>query len=527
MVATPDPKYHTEGEISHSRIARIAGIGLLIAISGTSQALGASGELRVEAGGNPDFLDPALARDPLAWQIMGATQGGLVAFRRAGGTPGTTVVPDLATALPVVSSNGLTLTFTLRDNVRFGPPASRVALPSDVKSSLERMLILDSRGTALYTAIDGAPAVIAGRTRQLSGVVADDAARTVTISLTRRDPTLVQALALPFASVVPKGTRAVDQTVDPPAGLGPYAISAFDPDRRIVLTANPGYVARDGLPAGHAAGITIRLGFTPRAAAAHVAAGATANAVTDSATAYVAIDPSQAPFTDPGVRRAVGLALDRSVAAAAITTGARAASRMIPPGTPGNREGTRAPDLRTARALVSGAGATGTAVTLWTGTGYAERAIAPAVRDALSKIGLVPIVKALPKNSGLGRAAPRAAIATAMWTQTLPDGSDAYAQLLGTTAPGTPATPPIPVISSDAALRSRARSAANAVLGTARDSAWAQVDASAVADGRVVPVATPVATEVTAPGVSGVTVNPVLGVLLGSLQPAGGSDRAR
>ena len=137
MVATPDPKYHTEGEISHPRIARIAGIGLLIAISGTSQALGASGELRVEAGGNPDFLDPALARDPLAWQIMGATQGGLVAFRRAEGTPGTTVVPDLATALPVVSPNGLTLTFTLRDNVRFGPPASRVALPSDVKSSLE------------------------------------------------------------------------------------------------------------------------------------------------------------------------------------------------------------------------------------------------------------------------------------------------------------------------------------------------------------------------------------------------------
>lgn len=549
MVATPDPKYHTEGEISHPRIARIAGIGLLIAISGTSQALGASGELRVEAGGNPDFLDPALARDPLAWQIMGATQGGLVAFRRAGGTPGTTVVPDLAAALPVVSPNGLTLTFTLRDDVRFGPPASRVALPSDVKSSLERMLTLDSRGTALYTAIDGAPAVIAGRTRQLSGVVADDAARTVTISLTRRDPTLVQALALPFASVVPKGTRAVDQTVDPPAGLGPYAISAFDPDRRIVLTANPGYVARDGLPAGHAAGITIGLGLTPKAAAAHVAAGdadysimpiarsatrrggyaagATANAVTDSATAYVAIDPSQAPFTDPGVRRAVGLALDRSVAAAAITTGARAASRMIPPGTPGNREGTRAPDLRTARALVSGAGATGTAVTLWMGTGSAERAIAPAVRDALSKIGLVPVVKALPKNSGLGRAAPRAAIATAMWTQTLPDGSDAYAQLLGTTAPGTPATPPIPAISGDAALRSRARSAANAVLGTARDSAWAQVDASAVADGRVVPVATPVATEVTAPGVSGVTVNPVLGVLLGSLQPAGGSDPAR
>ena len=200
---------------------------------------------------------------------------------------------------------------------------------------------------------------------------------------------------------------------------------------------------------------------------------------------------------------------------------------MIPPGTPGSRPGTTAPDLRTARALVSGAGATGTAVTLWTGTGSAERAIAPAVRDALSKMGLAPVMRALPKNSGLGRAAPRAAIATAIWTQTLPDGSDAYAQLLGTTAPGTPATPPVPAITGDAVLRSRARSAANAVLGTGRDLAWAQVDARAVANGRVVPVATPVATEVTASGVSGVTVNPVLGVLLGSLQPAGASDPAR
>ena len=32
MVATPDPKYHTEGDISHPRIARIAGIGLLVLI---------------------------------------------------------------------------------------------------------------------------------------------------------------------------------------------------------------------------------------------------------------------------------------------------------------------------------------------------------------------------------------------------------------------------------------------------------------------------------------------------------------
>lgn len=521
-------------------------MGFAAVLSLAAGALGASGELRVEAGGNPDFLDPALANDALSWQVMGATQGGLVAFRRDSGTAGAAVVPDLAEALPTVSRDGLTLTFKVRDDVRFGPPASRPATATDVKTSLERMLTLDSRGASLYRAIKGAPAVIAHTTRLLSGVTADDDARTLTIRLTRRDPAIVEALALPFASVVPRGTKAVDQTVDPPAGIGPYAITGFDPGTRIVLSPNPGFDARDGLPAGKAARITIALGRTSRDAATRVARGeadysvmpvpvsatrtggyakgATANAVTRSQTAYVAIDATQAPFTNSGVRRAVGLALDRQAAARAVSTGARATARMIPPGTPGSRTASTAPDAAAARALVASAGASGTRVTLWTGASATERAIAPAVRDALRGAGLSPVIKALPRTSGLGRSAPRAAIATALWTQTTPDGSDAYAQLLGGTSPGTPADPPFPAISGSASLKARATKANGTALGTARDAAWAAVDTQAVADGRVVPVATPVETQVTAPGVSGVTVNPVLGVLLGQMQPGSASS---
>ncbi len=542
MVVTPHAKCHIKGEITSNRAVIVAGIAALATLSVAASALGASGELRVEARANPDFLDPALAYDQLSWQVMAATQGGLLAFRRDSGTSGATLVPDLAEALPALSRDGRTLTFTLRDDVRFAPPVSRPATASDVKASLERMLWLDSRGADLYRSIQGAGDVIAHRSRVLSGVKADDTARTVVISLSRRDTTLTEALALPFASILPRGTKPVDQTVDLPPGIGAYVVSGFDPDTSITLTPNSGFSARDGLPAAKTSRITIALGRSTRAAAARVAAadadysvspvplaatqaggyarGATAHAVTQSATAYVALDATQAPFTNAGVRRAVGLALDRTAAARAVTTGARATARMIPPGTPGNRSASVAPNVSAARALVAAAGATGRRVTLWTGSSAIERAITPAVRDALSKAGLSPVVKALPRNSGLGRSAPRAAIATALWTQTTPDGSDAYAQLLAASAPGTPANPPFPAISGDASLRSSARAANGAALGKARDSAWAQVDARAVADGRVVPVATPVPTEVTAPGVTGVTVNPVFGVLLGAMQPS-------
>ncbi|NBP86827.1 MAG: hypothetical protein EBU54_17250, partial [Mycobacteriaceae bacterium] len=157
---------HIKGKITSNRTAIIAGIAILATLPVAASAIGASGELRVEAAANPDFLDPALAC-----------------------------------------------------------------------------------------------------------VTADDTARTVVISLTRRDPALAEALALPFASVVPRGTKPVDQTVDPPAGIGAYVVAGFNPDASVTLQANPSFSVRDGLPAGKAARITITLGRTARAAAARVAAG--------------------------------------------------------------------------------------------------------------------------------------------------------------------------------------------------------------------------------------------------------------
>jgi ABC-type transport system substrate-binding protein len=516
----------------------LGALGILAAVAGNA----AGADLRVEAGPNPDFLDPALAREPLALQVMGATQGGLLAYRRAGGTSGAQLVPDLAARLPGVSRDGLTLTFTLRSDVRFTGSPGRIATASDAKASIERMLRLAPRTAAMFAAIAGAPAVSAGRSQTAAGITADDAGRRLIIRLTRRDPALPLALALPAASVLPAGTDAVDQTSDPAPGIGAYAITGFRPGERIVLERNRGFVPRGGLPAGVSDRIVISLGQSPRGAAARVAAGqadystlavatgatapggyargTTPYRVTTSGTAYVAINAGARPFTSAGVRQAVGLAIDRGAAARAVSGGAMATGRMIPPGTPGHSSSVPRRDTARARSLVASAGATGDRVVIWTSANADDQAIARAARDGMRAAGLSPVLRILPRDGDIGSAVPRAVIASASWTQSLPDGSDAYAGLIGRKSPGAPANPPIPAISGSGFLRAQAGAASLAPLGPTRSTAWSRVDAGAVADGRVVPVATPRPTQVTARGVRGVAVHPVLGVLLAPLSPA-------
>ena len=72
------------------------------------------------------------------------------------------------------------------------------------------------------------------------GVVADDAAGTVTFKLTAPDPDLLQKLAMPFAFVVPKGTPNKDIGTDPLPATGPYMIERYDARLGDGVRAQPG-----------------------------------------------------------------------------------------------------------------------------------------------------------------------------------------------------------------------------------------------------------------------------------------------
>ena len=54
------------------------------------------------ASGPLQTLDPSVVYDQEGWRILMTTNDGLLSYKKVGGPDGTTLVPDLATALPEV-----------------------------------------------------------------------------------------------------------------------------------------------------------------------------------------------------------------------------------------------------------------------------------------------------------------------------------------------------------------------------------------------------------------------------------------
>ena len=88
----------------------------------------------------PTSLDPAVVYDSEGWRILTITNDGLLAYKKVGGPDGATLVPDLASALPEVSADGLTYRFPLREGIRYstGDPVR----PEDFRRAIERALVL-------------------------------------------------------------------------------------------------------------------------------------------------------------------------------------------------------------------------------------------------------------------------------------------------------------------------------------------------------------------------------------------------
>ena len=85
-------------------------------------------------------LDPALWNEGESNHVQGQflvmTNDGLVGFKRVGGLDGSTLVANLATAVPRPTDGGTTYTFRLRPGIRFS--TGQVVTPEDVRWSIER-----------------------------------------------------------------------------------------------------------------------------------------------------------------------------------------------------------------------------------------------------------------------------------------------------------------------------------------------------------------------------------------------------
>ncbi|HEX8748939.1 MAG TPA: ABC transporter substrate-binding protein [Pyrinomonadaceae bacterium] len=139
-------------------------------------------------------------------------------------------VNELASEPPKASEDGLTFTFTLRDNVKFHD--GRALTSADVKYTLDTMLASSSGKAASFFEGSGA-----SKQGYITGVEAPDA-RTVIIRLRKPLPQLFPNLVT--IGIIPQGSAA--QQATNPVGTGPYRFKSFDKNQQVLdLEANNEY----------------------------------------------------------------------------------------------------------------------------------------------------------------------------------------------------------------------------------------------------------------------------------------------
>ncbi len=226
------------------------------------------GTLRIDAGSDVDFMDPALADGGLSWQLLYATCAKLLNYPDRSGQAGSELVPEVARSLPAVSADGRTYTFTIRRGFRFSSGAPVTA--QTFKHTIERTLDPRTRSPVAYEFRDivGAAAFMAGGPAHIAGIVARR--DTLTIRLVAPAPDLPARMAEPALCAVPSNTptNPAGERLIPSAG--PYYVASYTPGQGVVLARNPNY---HGSRPHRFARIEVTVGITPQHAVAAVAAG--------------------------------------------------------------------------------------------------------------------------------------------------------------------------------------------------------------------------------------------------------------
>jgi peptide/nickel transport system substrate-binding protein len=181
--------------------------------------------------------DPAQNYTLEQWQLLIDTHDGLVGFAKEGGLPGTKIVPDLATSIPVPTNGGKTYVFHIRRGIQFSN--GQTLKPSDFVTTFERQFTVPGPTTFYSDIVGASKCSTKGCSLSKGGVVANDSAYTLTINLTAPDPELMDQLSLPFAFAVPAGTSPKLTGNNVPPGTGPYMWKSYNPNTQAVLVRNP------------------------------------------------------------------------------------------------------------------------------------------------------------------------------------------------------------------------------------------------------------------------------------------------
>ena len=262
--------------IERTRMRRLWRYGLTVvvgvaalAIAGCGSSSGSGSGKMVKGGtatilwtaGGIDSLDPGYwyYQDDYS-DIEQPTQRTLYSFTDTGTNP----VPDMASALPVISNGGKTLTIHIRSGIHYSPPLqNKTVTSSDIKYAMERCFLAsvgNGYAEAYYPKIIGAPAAPVTKLPNVTGLqTPNPTTLVINTSVPVGVLTDANALALPCTVPVPgyyaakydsgaTSTYGEHQVFTGPymiqgAGSGTVPSSGYSAGRIMVLVRNPSWQA--------------------------------------------------------------------------------------------------------------------------------------------------------------------------------------------------------------------------------------------------------------------------------------------
>ncbi len=326
-------------------------------------------------------LDPADAYSTHDWEIIKNISDGLLNWK-----PGTTeLVPDLATDMGTISSDGLIYTFTLKDGIKLGD-----GTPVDATMYAAQLNRLLTIGPTCPNDVADSLAV-----PYVKSITAPDA-KTMVFTLTTPIAYFPQILATaPYTMSDPKIFTADACNLFPTApiyGTGAWFVSQYNADQQMVLEPNPNYTGN--LPA-QVKQIIVRFYSDPNTMALAVqsgeidiawrllspdqlttlksVSGLTIGTINGGSIRFLVLNHQMDPMTDPNVVKAIASAVDRNEISDTVFGGqVTPLYSAVPPGFLGANQAFdtmySAPNIDGAKKFLEASGYSTTkplAVTLW------------------------------------------------------------------------------------------------------------------------------------------------------------------
>jgi ABC-type transport system substrate-binding protein len=499
------------------RIVALAGAAVAAATLSVTSAGGAGaspakegGTLRVAIIGDLfDSVDAAITGFPATIPVVRATCAGLYRQPDKSTPAAAALVPELATGYPRISDGGKTYTITIRRGLRFSTGSPVTA--RDVVHTIDRLLDpgMKSYSGSFFRDVVGAKAVLAGKAKTATGIVAHG--NSLTIHLTRPLGDFTVRLGIGVC-VVPQNVPADPEGAKPPIpSAAPYYVAEYVPGQAVVLARNtfyrgprPHHVDRVEIDLTQDAPTIIDRVERSELDYGWVPATDYADRVTELTRKYgvnksrlfavpvpflrmFALNTARPLFRDnTKLRQAVNFAVDRR--ALLRERGVLAGTptdQYLPPGMPGFRDERiyplKAPDLRRARALARGSLRTGKAI-LYAPTNAVGVAQAQIVKTDLKKIGLDVHIELFPPQVLFEKLEHSGAydIGWIGWLADLPDPGSLLNALFDGRSIGTPASGNFSYFDSSKYNRLLAR--ADRLTGTPRARAFGNLDVQLARD---------------------------------------------